>query len=115
MGFHVFFTVMSVILKDKFKFGPQDYSNYFAFVGLFYAASQLLSKRLINRFAADPTWMVVTCTLFLMMVRHLHPRPHDGTLSTPSLPADRPSPRACPLPPMRAQRRDAGAAGGRGG
>jgi hypothetical protein len=66
---------MSVILKDKFSFGPQDYSNYFAFVGLFYAASQLLSKRLINRFSADPTWMVIICTLFLMTVPSLSARP----------------------------------------
>jgi predicted MFS family arabinose efflux permease len=68
IGFHVFFTVMSVILKDKFKFAPNDYSNYFAFVGLFYALSQLLSKRIINSCAADPTWMVVACTFFLMLV-----------------------------------------------
>ena len=59
---------MSVILKDKFKFGPNDYSNYFAFVGLFYALSQLLSKRIINNCSDDPTWMVVACVFFLMLV-----------------------------------------------
>ena len=72
MGFHVFFTVMSVILKDKFKFSPQDYSNYFALVGLFYALSQLLSKRIINNCSTDPTRMVITCTLFLMLVLPAH-------------------------------------------
>ena len=66
MGFHVFYTVMSVILSNKFKYGPSDYSNYFAFIGLFYSLSQLFSKTLINRFSANPTNLVVLCTFSLM-------------------------------------------------
>jgi len=65
MGFHVFYTVMQAIIKDKFKFQPTDYSNYFAFIGLTYAFSQLISRAVINRFGKNQTFLLIPCFLLL--------------------------------------------------
>mmetsp|Transcript_3728 Transcript_3728/g.8609 ORF Transcript_3728/g.8609 Transcript_3728/m.8609 type:complete len:483 (+) Transcript_3728:255-1703(+) len=70
MGFHVFYTVMSVILREKFKFGPNDWSNYFAFIGFVYATSQVLSKYFVNRTANDPTRLIMVCAVLMGIGRY---------------------------------------------
>ena len=65
MGFHIFYTVQQAILKDKFNFQPSDYSNHFAFIGLTYAFSQLISRGIINRFGKDQTPLLIICLLAL--------------------------------------------------
>jgi len=71
MGFHVFYTVMSVILREKFKFGPSDWSNYFAFIGFVYATSQVLSKYFVNRFSDDPTRLIMACAVLMGVGRYI--------------------------------------------
>jgi MFS family permease len=71
MGFHLFYTVIQAILKDKFKFQPADYSNYFAFIGLTYAFSQLISRAVINRFGRDQTLLLIPCLLALGAGRYV--------------------------------------------
>lgn len=71
MGFHVFFTVMQVILKSTFNFQPSDYSNYFAFIGLTYAFSQLISRAVINRFGKDQTVLLIVCLGALGLGRYI--------------------------------------------
>ncbi|MDB4339382.1 MFS transporter [bacterium] len=65
LGFHIFYTVQQAILKDKFNFQPNDYSNHFAFIGLTYAFSQLISRGIINRFGKDQTILLIICLLAL--------------------------------------------------
>ena len=36
-------TECQAILRETFNFQPSDYSNYFAFIGLTYASSQVLT------------------------------------------------------------------------
>jgi DHA1 family tetracycline resistance protein-like MFS transporter len=71
MGFHLFYTVMQVLLKDRFQFKPADYSNYFAFIGLTYAFSQLISRAIINRFGKDQTHLLIVCLFSLMCGRYV--------------------------------------------
>lgn len=59
---------MNVILKERFGFGPSEYSNYFAFIGLVYGGSQILSKFAVNATRDDPTKMVMLCTLLMGVV-----------------------------------------------
>ena len=71
MGFHVFYTVTQVILKEKFKFAPNDYSNYFFFIGFTYAFSQLVSRAVINRFGKNQTMLLIPCLLALGVGRYI--------------------------------------------
>uniref|UniRef100_A0A7S0H9D2 Major facilitator superfamily (MFS) profile domain-containing protein n=1 Tax=Hanusia phi TaxID=3032 RepID=A0A7S0H9D2_9CRYP len=76
MGFHIFFTLLTTLLKERFHFQPKDYSNYFAFIGLMYAISQLLSRSIINRFDKDQTKLVVFCVLLLGGGRYVTAQTH---------------------------------------
>lgn len=72
---------MQVLLKERFNFGPNDYSNYFAFIGLVYGASQILSKYAVNSARDDPTRMVMACTLIMGLVM-THSGPTSQKLHT---------------------------------
>ncbi|KAJ1492163.1 major facilitator superfamily domain-containing protein, partial [Baffinella frigidus] len=69
-GFHVFQTVMSVLLKDRYNFGPDDYTNYFFLIGFMYAGSQLFARAVINRFDSNPTPLLAVCILIIGMGRY---------------------------------------------
>merc|ERR1711966_7633 len=71
MGFHVFYTVMQVILRERFHFEPHDYSVWFAFIGGVYATSQLFAKSAISCFGDNPTKLVVTCLSFIAIGRYV--------------------------------------------
>ena len=60
-----------MLLKDRFQFKPADYSNYFAFIGLTYAFSQLISRAIINRFGKDQTHLLIVCLFSLMCGRYV--------------------------------------------
>ncbi|EKX41470.1 hypothetical protein GUITHDRAFT_74715 [Guillardia theta CCMP2712] len=77
MGFHIFFTLLTTLLKERFHFQPKDYSNYFAFIGAMYAISQLLSRTIINRFDKDQTKLVVFCVLLLGGGRYVTAQTHN--------------------------------------
>jgi MFS family permease len=52
LAFHIFQTIWTVALRERFQFGPTEYSRYFGFIGLTFAISQgFLAKFIIQRFA----------------------------------------------------------------
>mmetsp|Transcript_49252 Transcript_49252/g.98462 ORF Transcript_49252/g.98462 Transcript_49252/m.98462 type:complete len:465 (+) Transcript_49252:44-1438(+) len=71
MGFHVFYTVMNVILRERFEFQPNDYSVWFAFIGGVYATSQLFAKMVIDRFGDNPTKLVIGCLCCIAVGRYV--------------------------------------------
>jgi MFS family permease len=51
LAFHIFQTIWTVALRERFQFGPTEYSRYFGFIGLTFAISQgFLAKFIIQRF-----------------------------------------------------------------
>jgi MFS family permease len=55
LSFHVFQTVWTVVLEERFQFGPTEYNRYFGFIGFAFALSQgFLAKTLLNRFGQTP-------------------------------------------------------------
>ncbi|KAG7341933.1 major facilitator superfamily transporter [Nitzschia inconspicua] len=40
LSFHIFNTIWQVVLRERFKFGPQDYGRYYAYIGFGFAVSQ---------------------------------------------------------------------------
>jgi hypothetical protein len=57
-------------LAGRYAFKPEDYSNYFFLIGFMYAASQIFSRAVINRFDANPTPLLTTCLLVIGTVRY---------------------------------------------
>ena len=52
LAFHIFQTIWTVALRERFNFGPSEYSRYFGFIGLTFAVSQgFLAKFIIQKFA----------------------------------------------------------------
>lgn len=51
LAFHIFQTIWTTSLKERFDFGPKDYGRFISFIGLTYALSQgFLSKKLLTTF-----------------------------------------------------------------
>jgi hypothetical protein len=51
LSFHIFQTIWTVALKDRFQFGPKDYGRYYAFIGFGFAMSQgFIAKLLLKHF-----------------------------------------------------------------
>jgi hypothetical protein len=69
LAFHIFQTIWTVVLKQRFNFGPKEYGRYFGFIGLFYAFSQgFLAKFLIQRFGSTTKGrarLLLLCCLIL--------------------------------------------------
>jgi DHA1 family tetracycline resistance protein-like MFS transporter len=52
LAFHIFQTIWTVALRERFQFGPTEYSQYFGFIGFTFAISQgFLAKWIIENFA----------------------------------------------------------------
>ena len=69
LAFHVFMTVWTVSLKERFSFGPKDHANFMGWVGLWYALSQgFLAQRFISD---NPTNVLLWCTVGLSAGRLL--------------------------------------------
>lgn len=51
LAFHIFQTIWTVALRERFQFGSTEYSQYFGFIGLTFAISQgFLAKLIIQQF-----------------------------------------------------------------
>lgn len=49
LSFHIFQTIWTVALRERFNFGPKDYGRYFSFIGFGFALSQgFLAKYLVK-------------------------------------------------------------------
>lgn len=49
LAFHIFQTIWTVSLKQRFEFGPSDHGKFMSFIGLTYALSQgLVAKRVVK-------------------------------------------------------------------
>eukprot|EP00546_Thalassionema_frauenfeldii_P014308 CAMPEP_0178914912 /NCGR_PEP_ID=MMETSP0786-20121207/11710_1 /TAXON_ID=186022 /ORGANISM="Thalassionema frauenfeldii, Strain CCMP 1798" /LENGTH=400 /DNA_ID=CAMNT_0020587915 /DNA_START=170 /DNA_END=1369 /DNA_ORIENTATION=- len=54
LAFHIFQTIWSVALRQRFEFGPKEYGFYFSFIGFAYAMSQgFVAKFLIQKFGSS--------------------------------------------------------------
>ncbi|CAJ1949253.1 unnamed protein product [Cylindrotheca closterium] len=69
LAFHIFQTIWTVALKERFNFGPKEYGQYFGFIGFAYAISQgFLAKFLIQKFASTNKGrarILLVCSLVL--------------------------------------------------
>lgn len=84
LAFHIFQTIWTVALRERFNFGPSDYSRYFGFIGLTFAISQgFLAKFLIRKFAKtdrDRTRVLLVCAFALGGGRLLAYQTHSLTV-----------------------------------
>ena len=72
LAFHVFMTVWTVSLKERFNFGPKDHAYFMGWVGLWYALSQgVLAKQFARFTNDDPTPLVLICVFLLSIGRVL--------------------------------------------
>ena len=55
LAFHIFQTIWTASLKERFDFGPKDYGSFFSFIGLTYAVSQGFLAKALLKFAGGHT------------------------------------------------------------
>lgn len=81
LAFHIFQTIWTVALKERFNFGPKEYGQYFGFIGFAYAISQgFLAKWLIQKFATTHKGrarLLLLCSLMLGGGRMFAYRTHN--------------------------------------
>jgi hypothetical protein len=69
LAFHIFQTIWTVALRERFNFGPKEYGQYFGFIGFAYAMSQgFLAKFLIQKFGSTSQGrarLLLLCSLIL--------------------------------------------------
>lgn len=69
LAFHIFQTIWTVALRERFNFGPTEYGQYFGFIGFAYAMSQgFLAKFLIQKFGTSTQGrarLLLSCSLIL--------------------------------------------------
>lgn len=69
LAFHIFQTIWSVALRQRFNFGPREYGFYFSFIGFAYAMSQgFFAKFLIQKFGSSNTGrtrLLLLCSVLL--------------------------------------------------
>lgn len=69
LAFHIFQTIWSVALRQRFNFGPKEYGFYFSFIGFAYAMSQgFVAKFLIQKFGSSKNGrsrLLLLCSLIL--------------------------------------------------
>jgi hypothetical protein len=76
LAFHVFQTIWSVALKQKFDFGPADWGMFMSFIGLTYALSQgFLAKFLLESLGGNKSnkvrvRMILGCCVSLGVGRY---------------------------------------------
>jgi DHA1 family tetracycline resistance protein-like MFS transporter len=75
-SFHIYHTIWTVSLRDRFQFGPQDYGRFYSMKGLFQALSQgFLSKFLLNRVGGERyggrVHLLATCIFVVGFARYL--------------------------------------------
>ena len=80
LAFHIFQTIWTVALRERFHFGPAEYNQYFGFIGLTFAISQgFLAQWIIEKFAQTDkgrSRVLLSCALTLgggrMLVYQTH-------------------------------------------
>lgn len=55
LSFHIFQTIWTASLKQRFDFGPKDYGRFISFIGLTYALSQGFLAKLILKYCGGHT------------------------------------------------------------
>ena len=70
LAFHIFQTIWTASLKERFDFGPKDYGRFISFIGLTYALSQgFLAKWLLKFFGGHTpkgrVWLLLCCSICL--------------------------------------------------
>ncbi len=84
LAFHIFQTIWTVALRERFQFGSTEYSRYFGFIGLTFAISQgFLAKFIIQRFAQtdrNRSRVLLLCALALGGGRLLAYQTHSLTV-----------------------------------
>ena len=72
IAYHVFATIWTVTLKQRFDFGPKDHAYFMGWVGLWYALSQgVFAKKFIKYAGEDPTNVILACVVILALGRVL--------------------------------------------
>lgn len=76
ISYHIFQTIWSVALRDRFHFGPQDYGRFFSMYGLFLALSQgFFAKYLLKLFRGEThrgrVRLLATATFTVGFARYL--------------------------------------------
>ena len=76
LAFHIFQTIWTASLKERFDFGPTDYGRFISFIGLTYALSQgFLAKALLKTFgghtARGRVQLLLACCVTLGCGRYL--------------------------------------------
>lgn len=81
LAFHVFQTIWTVALRERFNFGPKDYGRYFSFIGFSFALSQgFIAKSLLKKFGATNRGrarLLLICALTLGGGRMLAYKTHN--------------------------------------
>lgn len=84
LAFHIFQTIWTVVLKERFDFGPADYSRYFGLIGLTFAISQgFVAKRVLQACGQTPRGrarLLMVCAAWLGGGRFLVYHSHNLTL-----------------------------------
>lgn len=76
MAFHVYQTIWTVSLKERFSFGPADHGKFMSFIGLTYALSQgFVAKTLLQKLGGNSSnkarvRIVLSCCVALGLGRY---------------------------------------------
>ena len=76
LAFHIFQTIWTASLNERFDFGPKDYGRFISFIGLTYAVSQgFLAKALLKTFGGHTSRgrvrLLLSCCVILGCGRYL--------------------------------------------
>eukprot|EP00521_Asterionellopsis_glacialis_P009596 CAMPEP_0195284660 /NCGR_PEP_ID=MMETSP0707-20130614/2780_1 /TAXON_ID=33640 /ORGANISM="Asterionellopsis glacialis, Strain CCMP134" /LENGTH=403 /DNA_ID=CAMNT_0040344039 /DNA_START=280 /DNA_END=1488 /DNA_ORIENTATION=+ len=76
LAFHIFNTIWTVSLKQRFDFGPSDHGKFMSFVGLSYALSQgIIAKLILNRVGSSNNKgrvrVLLSCCILLGIGRYI--------------------------------------------
>jgi MFS family permease len=74
LAFHIYQTILTTSLRERFDFGPKDYGVFFSVIGLFFSLSQGFgTKILLERFGSTPRRklrLILICTFFIGAMRY---------------------------------------------
>lgn len=74
LSYHIYNTIFTPSLKERFDFGPRDYGRFFSVVGLFFALSQgFVAKWLLERWGAGQnarTRLLAVCCGLMAVLRY---------------------------------------------
>lgn len=75
LSFHIYQTILTSSLRERFHFGPKEYGTFFSVIGLFFALSQgFMANRLLDRFGETPqrrVRLLLLCSFLVGASRYL--------------------------------------------